>query len=146
MLVFSASERARCCFASIAPGETGKRTKTPITTMAAVRMAIIHHALSLSRSAMRYKRPDSDSFHPLVLLAPKANPVHPKMLPTTTAARPKRLVKLLADKPPLLISSATTEYPQPRIEQAERPQTVQHVLNPIKHLICIYCSCIVPAW
>ena len=30
---------------------------------------------------------------------------------------------------------ATTEYPQPRIEQAERPQTVQYVLNPIKHLI-----------
>ena len=26
---------------------------------------------------------------------------------------------------------ATTQYPQPRIEQADRPQTVQYVLNPI---------------
>ena len=29
----------------------------------------------------------------------------------------------------------TTEYPQPRIEQADRPQTVQNVLNPIKLLL-----------
>ena len=29
---------------------------------------------------------------------------------------------------------ATTQYPQPRIEQADRPPTVQYVLNPIKAL------------
>ena len=29
---------------------------------------------------------------------------------------------------------ATTQYPQPRIEQAAGPQTVQHVLNPITSL------------
>lgn len=83
--VFSATGRARCCFASVAPDQTGKRTKTPTTTMVAVCMAIIHCALSLSCSVIRRKRPDSDLFYPLALLAPKTNPVHPKTLPTTTA-------------------------------------------------------------